>query len=217
MPLLEAALNGGRTAAEHPRVPRTPRELARDAGACVKAGARVLHLHPYDESGSETLAAGPCAAAIREVRAACPTIPDSLSTSEAIEPDPARRLALIAEWTELPELVTANQGEEGIVELCQHLLGRGVGIEAGLLAVADAEAFVASPLPARCTRALAEPLDPDPGAMRSPPRTGSRRSSTRPGFRSSRSITVTAARAGRSTSARSRGATASAPGWRTPR
>ena len=49
------------------------------------------------------------------------------------------------------------------MELCEHLLGRGVGIEAGLLAVADAEAFVASSLPARCRRALAEPLDPDPG------------------------------------------------------
>jgi uncharacterized protein (DUF849 family) len=163
VPLLEAALNGGRTVAEHPRVPRTPRELADDARACVEAGARVLHLHPYDEGGAETLAARPCAAAIREVRAACPGISVSLSTSEAIEPDPARRLALIAEWTELPELVTANQGEAGIVELCEHLLGRGVGIEAGLLALADAEAFVASPLPARCTRALAEPLDPDPG------------------------------------------------------
>ena len=163
MPLLEAALNGGRTAAEHPRVPRTPGELAGDARACVEAGAGVLHLHPYDESGAETLAAGPCAAAIREVRAACPGIPVSLSTSETIEPDPGRRLALIADWTELPDLVTANQGEEGIVELCEYLLGRGVGIEAGLLAVADAEAFVASSLTPKYTRALAEPLDADPG------------------------------------------------------
>jgi len=58
--------------------------------------------------------------------------------------------------------VTAYQGEEGIVELCEHVLDRGVGIEAGLLSVGDAEAFVESPIAARCTRVLIEPLDTDP-------------------------------------------------------
>jgi hypothetical protein len=55
--------------------------------------------------------------------------------------------------------VTANQGEEGIVALCEHLLGRGVGIEAGLLERADAEAFVRSGLVERRARVLVEPLD----------------------------------------------------------
>jgi uncharacterized protein (DUF849 family) len=85
-----------------------------------------------------------------------------LTTSAAIEPDPVRRLELVAGWTELPELVTANQGEERIVELCEHLLGRGIGIEAGLLERADAEAFVRSGLVERCVRVLVEPLDADP-------------------------------------------------------
>ena len=89
-------------------------------------------------------------------------MPISLSTSAAIEADPARRLELIETWTELPELVTANQGEPGIAELCEHLLARGVGIEAGLLGTADAEAFAASGLAPRCVRALIEPLDADP-------------------------------------------------------
>jgi uncharacterized protein (DUF849 family) len=71
-------------------------------------------------------------------------------------------LKLIAGWTELPDLVTANQGEEGIVELCEHLVGRKVGIEAGLLTLADAEAFVSARLADRCVRVLLEPLDPDP-------------------------------------------------------
>src|SRR5215218_6502740 len=137
--LLEAALNGGRPRSEHPRVPRTPQELAADARACVEAGARVLHLHAYDGE-REALAAEPSAAALRAVRAACPGVPISLSTSAAIEPDPDRRLALIAGWTELPELVTANQGEEGIAPLCEHLIARGVGIEAGLLSAALAHA-----------------------------------------------------------------------------
>ncbi|HET7855966.1 MAG TPA: 3-keto-5-aminohexanoate cleavage protein [Gaiellaceae bacterium] len=159
MPLLEVALNGSR---EHPNAPRTPDELAEATRACVDAGARVLHLHPYDASGRETLAAEPCAAAVQAVAAACPGVPVSLSTSAEIAPDPVRRLELVAGWTLLPELVTANQGETGIVELCEHLIARGVGIEAGLLSAADAEAFASSGLAARCVRALIEPLDADP-------------------------------------------------------
>jgi uncharacterized protein (DUF849 family) len=163
-PLLEVALNGSRSDGEHPGVPRTPSQLAEQARAAVDAGARVLHLHPYDGAGKETLAAEPCAAALRAVRAACPDVPVSLSTSAAIEPGPRRRLELIAGWTELPELVTANQGERGIRELCEHLIARGVGIEAGLLSLADAEAFVRSGLASRCVRVLVEPLDAEPEA-----------------------------------------------------
>jgi uncharacterized protein (DUF849 family) len=161
-PLLEVALNGSRSPDEHPRIPRTPDELAEEARACVEAGARVVHLHPYDAAGRETLAAEPCAAALRAVRAAVPGVPVSLSTSAAIEPDPRRRLELVAGWTVLPELVTANQGEAGIGELCDHLINRGVGIEAGLLSVADAGAFVRSGLADRCVRVLVEPLEADP-------------------------------------------------------
>jgi uncharacterized protein (DUF849 family) len=160
-PLLQAALNGDRA---HPALPRTPAELAAEARAAVAAGARSLHLHPYDDDGRETLAAAPCAAALRAVRAACPGVPISLSTSAAIEPDPERRSALVAAWTEVPDLVSANQGEAGIGELCALLAGRGVGIEAGLLSLDDARAFVASGRAAHCARALLEPLDREPDA-----------------------------------------------------
>jgi uncharacterized protein (DUF849 family) len=157
--ILEAALNGDRV---HPALPRTPAELAAEGRAAVLAGAQVLHLHPYDDHGRQTLASEPCAAALRAVRAACPGTAVSLSTSAEIEPDPERRHALIAAWTELPELVTANQGEEGIVELCELLFERGIGIEAGLLSLADARAFVAAGIAPRCARALIEPLDAVP-------------------------------------------------------
>ena len=162
-PLLQVALNGSRTPAEHPAIPRTPDELADASRAAMEAGARVMHLHAY-EAGVETLAAEGCAAAVRAVRAACPGVPISLTTSATIEPDPRRRLELVAGWTELPELVTANQGEPGILELCEHLIARGVGIEAGLLRLQDAEAFVRSGLAGRCVRVLFEPLDADPAA-----------------------------------------------------
>ena len=161
MPLLQAALNGDR---EHPAVPRTPDELASEARSSVDAGARVLHLHPYDADGRETFAAEPCAAAIRAVRAVCPGIPISLSTSADIEADPERRRALVAGWTELPELVTANQGEAGILDLCAVLVERGIGIEAGLLSLADAHAFAASGIAGQCVRAMVEPLGDDPDA-----------------------------------------------------
>jgi uncharacterized protein (DUF849 family) len=157
--LLEVALNGSRV---HPHAPRTPGQLAKEARAAVDAGARVIHIHPFDDEGRETLAAAPAAAALRAVRRACPGVPISLTTSSAIEPDPRRRLALVSSWTVLPELVTANQGEPGIIELCNALIERGVGIEAGLLAISDARAFVTSGLVDRCTRVLVEPLDSDP-------------------------------------------------------
>lgn len=160
--LLAVALNGARSPNEHPAIPRTPQELAEAARAAVEAGGQVLHLHAYDPSGVETLAAGPCAAALRAVRAACPGIPISLTTWADIESDSRHRLELIAGWTELPELVTANQGEAGILELCEHLMRRGVGIEAGLLSLGDAQAFVRSGIASRCVRALVEPLDADP-------------------------------------------------------
>ena len=157
--LLHAAINGDR---RHPATPRTPEEIAAEARAAVAAGAVSVHLHPYGPDGRHTLAAEPSAAALRATRAACPGVPISLSTSAAIERDPRKRQALVAAWTELPDLATANQGEEGIVELCELLLDRGVGIEAGLLEVGDAQAFVASGLAPRCTRAMVEPLDLDP-------------------------------------------------------
>ena len=101
MPLLQAALNGDR---DLPLVPRTPDELAAEARATDDAGARVLHLHPYDADGRQTFDAEPCAAAIRAVRAVCPGIPVSLSTSAEIEADPERRRSLVGAWTEPPEL-----------------------------------------------------------------------------------------------------------------
>jgi uncharacterized protein (DUF849 family) len=161
VPLLEVALNGHRTAAEHPAIPRTPAELAREARASVDAGAQVLHVHAYEDC-EETLAAEPCAAMLRAIREACPGVPISQTTAVYIAGgDPDRRLALIRSWTELPELVTANQGEDRISELCGHLVDRGVGIEAGLLSLDDAEAFAESSIVDRCTRVLIEPLDVD--------------------------------------------------------
>ena len=146
-PLLQAALNGDRV---HPWVPHTP-EIAAQAAAAVAAGAQSVHVHVFDDDGRQTLAAGPAARVLQAVRASCPGVPISLSTSADIEPDPASRFRALASWTELPDLVTANQGEVGIVELCGLLASRGVGIEAGLLSLDDAQAFVAADMASSTT------------------------------------------------------------------
>lgn len=158
-PLLQAALNGDRV---HPAAPRTPHTIAAEARSAVAAGARSLHLHPFDPHGRQTFDAAHCATTIQAVRALCPDVTISLSTSADVVADPAERLRLIGAWTELPDLVTANQGEDGILEVCDLLIARGVGIEAGLLSLADAQLFVASGIADRCTRAMVEPLDADP-------------------------------------------------------
>ena len=158
-PWVQAALNGDRV---HPATPRTPDELAREARLAVAAGALSVHLHTYDESGEQSLAPDACAASVRAVRAVIPGIPISHTTFAVIEPDPARRHALVSAWTELPDLVTINMGEAGAVALCELAASRGIGIEAGLLTMVDVRAFIRHGVASSCVRALIEPLLPDP-------------------------------------------------------
>lgn len=156
---LQAALNGGSI---HPASPRTPAAIAEAARAAIQAGAHSVHVHAFDKAGHETLDGPSCAEVLRAIRSLCPGIPVSMTTSAAIVADPATRLRIVSAWQELPDLVSANQGESGIIELCEALLSRGVAIEAGLLSVHDAHIFVRSELAARCCRVLIEPLDADP-------------------------------------------------------
>jgi uncharacterized protein (DUF849 family) len=159
--VLQAALNGDRI---HPAAPRHAAAIAEAARAAVEAGAHSVHVHAFDDTGRETLEGAACGTVLRAIRSLCPGIPISLTTSAAIVGDPRERVRLVERWEDLPDLVTANQGEAGILELCELLLSRGVGIEAGLLSVEDARAFVRSGLAGRCRRVLIEPLDADPDA-----------------------------------------------------
>jgi uncharacterized protein (DUF849 family) len=155
---LQVALNGDRI---HPAAPRTATAIADAARAAVDAGAHSVHVHAFDDAGQETLDGAACARVLRAIRARCAATPISLTTSASIVADPGERFEMVAAWEELPDLVTANQGEAGIVELCESLLSRGVEIEAGLLCAGDARAFVQSGLARRCRRVLIEPLDSD--------------------------------------------------------
>src|SRR5512133_1700151 len=59
-----------RKQAEHPGVPMTDDELARDAAACRERGATLLHLHVRDAAGRHSLDADLYRDAIAAVRRA---------------------------------------------------------------------------------------------------------------------------------------------------
>ena len=70
--LIQACLNGSRRPGEHPALPLTPQELARDAQRVVAAGSRVLHIHPRNAQGEQSLDGRDIAAALLAIRAMRP-------------------------------------------------------------------------------------------------------------------------------------------------
>ncbi|MCW3048512.1 MAG: hypothetical protein JWO74_2796 [Solirubrobacterales bacterium] len=162
--LLQATLNGDLTKAAHPAVPVSVEELARDAAACVAAGARAIHLHPRDPAGRERLDAEIVDDVVVRVRAAC-GVPVGVSTGAWIEPDLERRVALIQAWR-APDYASVNLSEPGAAEVMEALRHAGVGIEAGVWSVEDAERLAASGSAGKVTRVLVEPVDAGaPGAV----------------------------------------------------
>lgn len=153
--LIQAALNGDRTRSDHERVPLTIAELTRDAVACVAAGAGAIHLHPRDAEGRERLDAAIVDEVVITVREAC-GVPVGVTTGEWIEPDLDRRLATVRAW-HAPDYSSVNLSEPGSVEMMNALLEAGVGIEAGVWTVEDAERLLASGLANKVTRILVEP------------------------------------------------------------
>ncbi|HZR49232.1 MAG TPA: 3-keto-5-aminohexanoate cleavage protein [Streptosporangiaceae bacterium] len=142
--LVKACLNGGTTRDSHAAVPQRPEELAADAVAVVRAGAGAIHLHPRDASGAEVLSAAEVLAAVGAVRAAVPGVPVGVTTGLwAAGGDVSRRLSLIAGWTgeRKPDFASVNLSEPGAVELAGLLGELGIGVEAGVWTVADADAL----------------------------------------------------------------------------
>ena len=155
--LLQAALNGPFAKDLHPQLPVSWQELARDGAACVAAGAQAIHLHPRDAAGAERLDAPVVDATVTAVRDAC-GVPVGVSTGAWIEPDLGRRLELVAGWS-APDYASVNLSEDGAAQTMRTLLDAGVGIEAGVWSVEDAERLAAGGLGDRVTRVLVEPVD----------------------------------------------------------
>jgi uncharacterized protein (DUF849 family) len=159
--LIECALNGGRTRAEHPGVPCTPQELAESARGAVAAGAGAVHFHARGRDERESLDADDVARAVEAVRAAIAAAPFGVSTGAWIVPDVKARYEKVAAWKVLPPFASINFNEEGGVALAELLLSRGVGIEAGVGSPEAVEAFAASGLADRCLRVMFEPEQQD--------------------------------------------------------
>jgi uncharacterized protein (DUF849 family) len=154
--LLQAALNGARSRAEHPAIPLTPDELAADAAAVVAAGVGALHVHPRDASGAETLEGEAVAAALAAIRAACPGVPVGVSTGAWIAPGGAARRDAMRGWRVKPDYVSINLVEADAPEIAAIALEMGIGIEAGLWSRGDVARFLHEPWAGRVLRVLVE-------------------------------------------------------------
>lgn len=155
--LLQAALNGTRTKADHPAVPVSADELARDAAACVAAGARALHLHPRDAEGRESLAPDVVNSVVATVREAA-GVPVGVTTGAWIEPDLPRRLELISGWQE-PDFTSVNVCEQGCADVMDALTRAAIGIEAGVWTAEDAQRLADTGFGPRVLRILVEPVE----------------------------------------------------------
>ncbi|WP_228981169.1 3-keto-5-aminohexanoate cleavage protein [Streptomyces sp. DH12] len=161
--MIQACLNGRRTARDHPAVPLTARRLAADAELVRAAGASGVHLHPRDGRGGETLDAEVVATAVREVRRACPGLEVGVSTGLWMcEGDTVAREAAVAAWAaaeDRPDVVSLNLGEPGFDRLAAILGELGIGVEAGVWSPADAVRLLDSPHAGACHRILVEMID----------------------------------------------------------
>lgn len=162
--LVQAALNGGTTRAEHSAVPLTPDELAAQARAAAEAGAGALHLHPRDASGAQTLEPEHVLAAVAATRAAT-GLPVGVTTGIwAVDGDVARRLALVARWVgaDRPDYASINVNEPGTEDLADLLTSLGIEIEAGVWTPEDARLLGAAAFRGRILRVLMEPVSRTP-------------------------------------------------------
>jgi uncharacterized protein (DUF849 family) len=138
--IVQACLNGARSRDFHPQLPSTAEEVARNGAACVDAGAAELHVHAHTPDGRESLLA--VDATMTALRQACPGTLIGVSTGAWIEKDEQRTRDCIMGWSELPDYASVNLSEPDAPAIMDLLRQRGVGIEAGLASVADAERFV---------------------------------------------------------------------------
>lgn len=159
--MIQAALNGARRCNEHPGIPCTAEELARDAAACVAAGAAELHVHPRDANGAETLDPLTIYSTVRQIKTAA-AVPVGVSTGAWIEPDLEKRLSMIRSWFG-PDYASVNCSEAGAVDVMYALISAGIGIEVGIGTPDEVDIFARSLLifSNAVVRILVEPVGDD--------------------------------------------------------
>lgn len=158
---IKACLNGRRHPVDHPAVPVTPDQLATAAAEAVAAGAEAVHVHPRGWDGRESLQSADVGAAVAAVRSACPGTPVGVTTGLWVTRDVWRRRDEVMSWADLdsarrPDFASVNVSEDGWQELAVILADAGIGAEAGVWSVADAEATASFEPPAGWLRILVE-------------------------------------------------------------
>jgi uncharacterized protein (DUF849 family) len=153
---LKACINGARTPDEHPNLPVTADELASEAVAAHRAGARAVHMHPKDADGADCLQPDIVDAAVSAVRQAAPGLPLGVTTGFWALPDAAARRKAVDGWTVLPDFASVNWHEPGSEELARLLLSKGIGVECGIFHVDAAASWATSDVARHCLRVMIE-------------------------------------------------------------
>lgn len=106
--IITAAITGAETTKEmNPNLPTTPKEQARDAAKCVKAGASIIHLHVRDKNGKPSQGLDDFRASIEAIREACDPAPIiQISTGGAVGEAMEKRIAPIVHLK--PEMASLN-------------------------------------------------------------------------------------------------------------
>jgi uncharacterized protein (DUF849 family) len=156
--IVQACLNGARPQGYHPRLPIAVEAIASDAADCIAAGAGELHIH------AGLMGAKACRPSTRQFSLSVGRVRVRLlgvSTGAWIEGDEKRTRDCIAAWRELPDYASVNLSEQDAPAVIALLHSKGIGVEAGLATVADAERFVELAECRRALRILIEVEEPD--------------------------------------------------------
>jgi uncharacterized protein (DUF849 family) len=162
---IKACLNGRRGPAAHPALPVTGGQLAAAAQGAAAAGAEAVHLHPRGADGLESLWPADVGAAVAAVRTTCPGVPVGVTTGLWAADDAAAaarsRQEQVAAWADLvagqrPDFASLNLGEDGWQQLAATLAQTGIGIEAGVWSVADADQLAGYQPPGGWLRIMVE-------------------------------------------------------------
>jgi uncharacterized protein (DUF849 family) len=153
---VKACINGARTPEAHPNLPVSPEQLAAEAVAVHRAGAKAVHMHPKTADGVDSLLPEHVDAAVSAVRHAVPGLPLGVTTGFWALPDADARLRAVDGWTVLPDFASVNWHEPGSEDLARLLLSKGLGVEVGIFHAEAAESWAASEIAKHCMRVMIE-------------------------------------------------------------
>ncbi|MBV9312828.1 MAG: 3-keto-5-aminohexanoate cleavage protein [Pseudonocardia sp.] len=164
--MLQASLNGTRSADAHRALPITPYDLAQDARAVYDLGVRSVHVHPRCGAGLETIDPHYVGDAVAAIRSAVPSMEIGVPSCRWVQPCPRQRLEMVAAWGRLghakPAVIAVNVHESGWLDICAQACELGIGLELGVWTPGDAVKLRLAGLPPGVVRVVAEVTVADP-------------------------------------------------------